>query len=89
MQAYTRHYVAQLAAQGKFPLSIWPYHSMLGGISHALVSAVEEACFFHTVTRQQQTRMELKGSHPLTANYSVLRPEVSHDPQGHPYSGSE
>ncbi|BCX12768.1 MAG: hypothetical protein KatS3mg067_1706 [Thermosynechococcus sp.] len=63
---------------------IWPYHSMLGGIGHALVSAVEEACFFHTVARQQQTRIELKGSHPLTENYSVLRPEVSHDPQGRP-----
>lgn len=55
-----------------------------GGIGHALVSAVEEACFFHTVARQQQTRIELKGSHPLTENYSVLRPEVSHDLQGRP-----
>ncbi|MDR5638070.1 isochorismatase [Thermosynechococcus sp. JY1334] len=84
LQAYARHYVAQLAAKGKFPLTIWPYHSMLGGIGHALVSAVEEACFFHTVARQQQTRIELKGSHPLTENYSVLRPEVSHDLQGRP-----
>ncbi len=31
LQAYARHYVAQLAAKGKFPLTIWPYHSMLGG----------------------------------------------------------
>ncbi|AHB89577.1 nicotinamidase PncA [Thermosynechococcus sp. NK55a] len=84
LQTYARHYVAQLAAKGRFPLTIWPYHSMLGGIGHALVSAVEEACFFHTVARQQQTRIELKGSHPLTENYSVLRPEVSHDPQGRP-----
>jgi nicotinamidase-related amidase len=35
-------------AGGKYALTIWPYHAMLGGIGHALVSAVEEAVFFHT-----------------------------------------
>jgi len=55
---------------------------MLGGIGHALVSAIEEACFFHTIARQQQTRIELKGTHPLTEHYSVFRPEVMTDPQG-------
>ena len=49
---------------------------MLGGIGHALVSAVEEACFFHTIARSSQTHFELKGGNPLTENYSVLRPEV-------------
>ncbi|MEM8604737.1 MAG: isochorismatase, partial [Cyanobacteria bacterium P01_H01_bin.121] len=44
---FARHYVAQLSQAGKYPLTIWPYHSMLGGIGHALVPAVEEACFFH------------------------------------------
>ena len=49
---------------------------MLGGIGHALVSAVEEALFFHCIARSSQTRFELKGNNPLTENYSVLRPEV-------------
>jgi nicotinamidase-related amidase len=49
---------------------------MLGGIGHALVSAVEEAVFFHSIARQTQTQFEIKGNHPLTENYSVLRPEV-------------
>lgn len=70
------HYARQLSADGKYPLTIWPYHSMLGGIGHALVSAVEEACFFHNLARHSQTAFELKGDHPLTENYSVLRPEV-------------
>ncbi|MGG6294870.1 isochorismatase [Leptolyngbya sp. AN02str] len=79
LQAYARHYVQQLESEGKFPLTIWPYHSMLGGVGHALVSAFEEACFFHAIARQQQTRFELKGSNPLTENYSVLKPEVMMD----------
>jgi nicotinamidase-related amidase len=61
---------------------VWPYHAMLGGIGHALVSAVEEAVFFHTIARESQASFELKGSSPLTENYSVLRPEVLEDEEG-------
>jgi len=73
-QAY--HYVKQLSQDGKYPLIVWPYHSMLGGIGHALVSSVEEAIFFHCIARQSQTQFELKGENALTENYSILRPEV-------------
>lgn len=82
--AHAMHYVKQLEADGKFPLTIWPYHSMLGGIGHALVSAVEEACFFQNIARHSQTCFEIKGGNPLTENYSVLRPEVLESAQGHP-----
>jgi nicotinamidase-related amidase len=79
-----RYYARRLAEGGKYPLVVWPYHSMLGGIGHALVSAVEEAVFFHGVARQAPTRIEIKGRHPLTENYSALRPEVSEDAAGTP-----
>jgi nicotinamidase-related amidase len=70
------HYVKQLSQNGKYPLIVWPYHSMLGGIGHALVSSVEEAIFFHSIARQSQAQFELKGENPFTENYSILRPEV-------------
>ncbi len=76
LEKHAYHYVKQLSQDGKYPLIVWPYHSMLGGIGHALVSAVEEAIFFHCITRQSQTQFELKGENPLTENYSILRPEV-------------
>ncbi|MEG4939970.1 isochorismatase [Microcoleus sp. F4-D5] len=78
------HYVKKLSADGKYPLTIWPYHSMLGGIGHALVSAVEEAVFFHTIARNSQALFEIKGGNPLTENYSVLRPEVLDGFDGNP-----
>ncbi len=84
LEAFALHYVKRLSDDGKYPLTVWPYHSMLGGIGHSLVSAFEEACFFHNLARQCQTRFELKGSNPLTENYSVLRPEVLDDPDGQP-----
>lgn len=76
LQQHALYYVKKLSDDGKYPLTIWPYHSMLGGIGHALVSAIEEAVFFHNLSRRSQTQFELKGSNPLTENYSVLSPEV-------------
>jgi nicotinamidase-related amidase len=73
---HLRAYVETLATGGKYDLTIWPFHAMLGGIGHALVSAIEEALFFHAIARRSQTRFEVKGQQPLTEHYSVLGPEV-------------
>ncbi len=81
-EEYLRHYAQRLKEGGKYELTIWPYHAMLGGIGHALVSAVEEAIFFHTITRHSQPGFEIKGSNPFTENYSVLRPEVLENTKG-------
>jgi nicotinamidase-related amidase len=78
------HYTRSLEASGKYRLTIWPYHAMLGGIGHALVSAVEEAIFFHTVARRSQPDFQPKGRSPLTEHYSVLGPEVTEGPDGEP-----
>jgi nicotinamidase-related amidase len=55
---------------------------MLGGNGHAIVSAVEEAVFFHGVARRSQPNFQIKGNNPLTEHYSVFRPEVADDPNG-------
>jgi nicotinamidase-related amidase len=81
---YLAGYVRALAAGGKYDLTVWPFHAMLAGIGHALVSAVEEAFFFHAIARRSQTRFEIKGQHPLTEHYSVLGPEVLRSPAGEP-----
>jgi len=77
-----RHYTRQLADGGKYELTIWPYHALLGGIGHALVSAVEEAFFFHGIARDGQPAFQVKGEHPLTEHYSMLGPEVTEGPDG-------
>lgn len=81
-QRHLLHYTKELRDRGKYDLTIWPYHAMLGGIGHALVSAVEEAIFFHSIARLSQPAFQVKGSHPLTEHYSVLGPEVLTDPDG-------
>jgi len=76
------HYAEELEKKSKYALTIWPYHAMLGGIGHALVSSVEEAIFFHSVARVAQPEIEIKGDKPFTENYSVIGPEVLTGPMG-------
>jgi nicotinamidase-related amidase len=80
-------YTRKLAASRKYNLTIWPYHAMLGGVGHALVSSVEEAIFFHTIARSSQPSFQVKGDNPLTEHYSMLGPEITDGPDGEPIAG--
>ncbi|MEM1126048.1 MAG: isochorismatase [Bacteroidota bacterium] len=81
-QAHVLHYARTLEARGKYALTIWPYHAMLGSHGHALAPAIEDALFFHGAARHTQADLRLKGRHPLTEHYSALGPEVAVDEQG-------
>lgn len=72
----SREYCRLLEERGRYQLTIWPYHTLLGGLSHALVPALMEAAMFHSLVRKTQTNFEMKGQSLLTENYSVLSPEV-------------
>lgn len=69
-------YCQALESTGKYVLTIWPYHTLLGGVSHALMPAVMEASLLHSLLREAPTRFITKGFHPQTENYSVFAPEV-------------
>jgi nicotinamidase-related amidase len=81
-QRFLHHYTRTLKESGKYDLTIWPYHAMLGGIGHALVSSIEETIFFHSIARCGQPDFQEKGENPFTENYSVLSPEVLEDSEG-------
>lgn len=53
-------YCKRLEQSGKYVLTIWPHHTLLGGLSHALVPAVMEAALFHAHARRHQTHSEEK-----------------------------
>ncbi len=77
-------YTRRLEEGGKYDLTIWPYHAMLGSIGNALASSLEEAIFFHTIARLSQPEFQVKGENPLTEHYSILGPEVTEGPDGDP-----
>ena len=63
-QKMMMHYVTELEKHGKYELTIWPYHAMLGGVGHALVSAVEEAVFFHSMARLRRPSSRSRAAAP-------------------------
>ena len=82
LHRYVLHYTHTLEEGGKYDLTIWPYHVLLGSLGHALVPSVQEAIFFHSLARQAQPTFHVKGDNPLTEHYSVLGPEVTTGPEG-------
>ena len=74
---HLEHYTAALEAAGRYQLTIWPFHGMIGDKGHALVSGLAEAMAFHGMVRGAQPGIEVKGTHPLVENYSILGPEVT------------
>lgn len=83
VQQYVAHYAKELEAKGKYQLTVWPLHCILGSVGHALNGLVQEARMFHSFVRGAENPVEVKGGNPLTENYSVLSPEVltTHDGQ--------
>ena len=78
------HYCAELEKAGRYRLYLWPPHCILGSEGHTLAGVVHEARMFQSFVRGVQSWVEIKGAHPLTENYSVLRPEVMARHDGQP-----
>jgi nicotinamidase-related amidase len=76
VRASCLEYCEQLERSGRYVLTIWPYHALLGGTSHALVPSLMEAALFHAAARRTETVFAMKGRAAVTENYSVLSPEV-------------
>jgi len=74
--AESLEYCEKLEASGRYVLTVWPYHTLEGGVGRALVPALFEAAVFHAVARRRAPIFQSKGTHPLTESYSVLAPEV-------------
>ena len=76
LQRYALDYLENLEQNGKYALLIWPFHAMLGGVGHALVSSVEEAVFTHSIVRNAMTDFQIKGGNPLSEEYGLGGAEV-------------
>jgi nicotinamidase-related amidase len=79
------HYVKTLEDKAKKVLTIWPYHTLIGTIGHALDPELWSAVMWHSLARKTQPTWLTKGSVPQTEHYSIVQPEVIIP--GHPLGG--
>lgn len=69
-------YAKKLESTGRYVLTIWPYHGLLGGVSHALMPSLMEAATFHAGYHDRSPSMVTKGGHEMSEHFSIFRPEV-------------
>jgi len=69
-------YVEALAAKGRYPLIIWPYHTLIGSIGHALVPSVSDALIKWEKDRYAMVDYCVKGDYYLSEAYGALESEV-------------
>ncbi len=69
-------YVRELETNAHKPLCIWPEHTMIGTPGHAMVPALFEACYLHSLVRKSPIGFQPKGTLPESEMYGVFSPEV-------------
>ena len=74
--AWSAAYTASLQRQGRYDLTIWPYHCLIGSPGHLLDPELLSAVLWHSLARGAQPHWWMKGSIPKTEHYSILQPEI-------------
>jgi nicotinamidase-related amidase len=69
-------YVKALAEKGRFPLVIWPYHTIIGSVGHSLVPCLSEALTDWEKSRFAMVDYCVKGDFYFSEAYGALESEV-------------
>lgn len=70
------NYVRILRDNGRYALTIWPPHCLVGSWGHGVIPAVAEALQRWEETRFARVHYVLKGQNPWTEHYSALQADV-------------
>lgn len=74
--ARAKAYVQQLEANGRYPLTEWPTHCVIGTEGHNIVAELMEAVMKWERTRSAMVNFVTKGSNPWTEHYSAVIADV-------------
>ncbi|KAG2783680.1 hypothetical protein PC129_g17751 [Phytophthora cactorum] len=79
---YVLAYTKTLEASGKFSLTIWPEHCLIGSPGHNIVPNVLASALKWTKKSLKPIQYVMKGSNPFTEHYSALKAEyeLPYDP---------
>lgn len=75
-QGMAINYVKQLANNGRYPLCVWPYHTIIGTNGCALVPAFSDAINKWEKDNFAVVDYVTKGSNIMTENYSIYKADV-------------
>lgn len=69
-------YVEELEKNGKYSLTLWTKHCMVGTKGHCIVDVVMDAINDWELSTCKFANYYMKGTNPMTENYSVFKAEV-------------
>jgi nicotinamidase/pyrazinamidase len=75
--AWAKDYVAKLKAGGRFQLTIWPEHCLIGSTGHAVYDPLHQAIHEWEACHQTGTTFVMKGNNAFTEHYSAIKAEVT------------
>lgn len=75
---WSAQYVERLEAEARKRLMVWPFHTMLGTIGHAVDPALYEVVMFWSILHQKNPDFVTKGTSPFTEHYSPFEAEIPH-----------
>lgn len=68
-------YVKYLEENSRKSLIIWPYHCMLGTTGHCLEAQFSKMAYYHSMVRDSNFEIIVKGTSPTSEMYGIFRPE--------------
>lgn len=75
-QSWATQYVQELEKGGRFALTIWPEHCLVGTQGHAVYAPLMEAIHAWEAHKGTTARFIFKGNNAFTEHYSAIRAEV-------------
>jgi len=73
---YCKQYTKDLEGKGKFQLTIWPEHCLLGTPGHCVVPPINDALLEWSRHQKKEVEYVMKGQNCLTEMYSAIMAEV-------------
>ena len=73
---YCKQYTKDLEGKGKFQLTIWPEHCLMGTPGHCVVKPINTALLEWSRHQKKEVEYVMKGQNSLTEMYSALMAEV-------------
>ena len=73
---YCKQYTKDLEGKGKFMLTIWPEHCLMGTPGHCVVPAINTALMEWSKHQLKEVEYVMKGQNSLTEMYSAIMAEV-------------
>ncbi len=75
---WATYYINKLEQDGKYNLTIWPYHCIAGTRGATINEDINEAIKLFAVSKVEKVNYYFKGINPYTEHYSAMKPEVDY-----------